>query len=106
MIWVCFGHILGTAWGLFGHVLGMFWECSVHVLGMFRVCFGHVLANVLGMFLHRAKTVYFQDNKHPITTPQDRLKIEIVDSEGELQDISALATFDIAGCVSNKLLTI
>ena len=58
------------------------------------------------MFLHRAKTVYFQDNKYPITTPQDRLKIEIVDSEGELQDISALATFDIAGCVSNKLLTI
>lgn len=64
--------------------------------------------NVLGMFLHRAKakTVYFRDNKLPITTPQDRLKIEIVDSEGDLQDISALATFDIAGCVSNKLLTI
>ena len=64
--------------------------------------------NILGMFQHRAKakTIYFHDQKLPITTPQDRLKIEIVDSKGLLQDVSALATFDIAGCVSNKLLTI
>ena len=64
--------------------------------------------NILGMFQHRAKakTIYFHDQNLPITTPQDRLKIEIVDSKGLLQDVSALATFEIAGCVSNKLLTI
>ena len=60
------------------------------------------------MFQHRTKvkTIYFHGDKLPITSPQDRLKIEIVDSEGLPQDVSALATFDIAGCVSNKLLAI
>ena len=69
---------------------------------------GLMKKNILGMFQHRAKVknIYFHDHKLPITTPQDRLKIEIVDSEGVLQDVSALATFDISGCVSNKLLTI
>ena len=69
---------------------------------------GVVKKNILGMFQHRTKvkTIYFHGHKLPITTPQDRLQIEIVDSEGVLQNVSALATFDIAGCVSNKLLAI
>ena len=69
---------------------------------------GVVKKNILGMFQHRTKvkTIYFHGHTLPITTPQDRLQIEIVDSEGALQNVSALATFDITGCVSNKLLAI
>ena len=69
---------------------------------------GEMKKNILGMFQHRTKvkTIYFHGPRLPITTPQDRLKIEIVDSEGKLQNVSALVTFDIAGCISNKLLAI
>ena len=69
---------------------------------------GVVKKNILGMFQHRTKvkTIYFHGPKLPITTPQDRLQIEIVDSKGVLQNVSAMASFEIAGCVSNKLLAI
>ena len=84
--------------------------------GFFIVCDGSfyitqngmVRKNILAMFQHKAvvNIVYFKDHKLPISTPQDRLKIEIVNSDGVRQDVSGLATFDIVGCVSNTLLTI
>ena len=69
---------------------------------------GVMKKNILGMFQHRTKvkTIYFHGTKLPITSPQDRIQVKIVDSEGTVQNVSALATFDIAGCVSNRLLAI
>ena len=84
--------------------------------GLFIVCDcsyyitqnGTTKKNILAMFQNKkaANIVYFSNHRVPITTPQDRLKIEVVDAEGVCQKVSALATFDIAGSVSNKLLAI
>ena len=69
---------------------------------------GVMKENVLGMFQHRTKvkTIYFYGTMLPITSPQDQIQVKIVDSEGTVQNVLALATFDIAGCVSNRLLAI
>ena len=84
--------------------------------GLFIVCDGSYYItqngvpkkNILAMFQNKkaVNMVYFPNHRMPITTPQDRLKIEVVDAEGVCQKVSALATFDIAGYVSNKLLAI
>ena len=64
--------------------------------------------NILAMFQNKKSVniVYFPTHRVPITTPQDRLKIEVVNAEGDCQKVSALAVFGIDGCVSNKLLAI
>ena len=82
--------------------------------GLFIICDGSYYithngvakTNILAMFQNKtnANIIHFSDHRLPITVPQDRLKIEIVDCKGVTQKVSALAVFDIAGCVSNKLL--
>ena len=69
---------------------------------------GMAKKNILAMFQNKKSVniVYFPTHRVPITTPQDRLKIEIVNGAGDCQKGSALAVFDIDGCVSNKLLAI
>ena len=84
--------------------------------GLFVVCDGSYYItqngttkkNVLAMFQNKSNgdIIHFSDHRLALNVPQDRLTIEIVNFEGSLQQVSALAVFDIAGCVSNKLLAI
>ena len=84
--------------------------------GFFIVCDGsyHITQsgverkNILAAFQNKRKAniISFPDQKLHIVAPKDRLRIEIVNSKGELQKVSALATFDIAGSVNNNLLVI
>ena len=69
---------------------------------------GEISKNVLAMFQNKAvaNIVHFSEHRHPITTPQERLQIEIVDYHGERRKVSALAVFCITGLVANFLLTI
>ena len=84
--------------------------------GLFVVCDGSYYItqngttkkNVLAMFQNKSNgdVIHFSDHRLALNVPKDSLTIEIVNFEGSLQQMSALAVFDIAGCVSNKLLAI
>ena len=84
--------------------------------GLFVVCDGSYYItqngvakkNVLAMFENKisSNVTQFFDHRLPLNVPQDRLTIEIVNYDGVVQKVSALAVFDLAGCVSNKLLAI
>ena len=69
---------------------------------------GEVKKNVLAMFQNKPGTnvIQFSDHKLPITSPQERLKVEIVDYDGVRQKMSGYATIGISGQVANKLLAI
>ena len=73
----------------------------------YRTQDGEVKSNILGMFLNKKKanTVSFQ-NAVPITIPQVKMELKIVDFHGKQQDLSCIGVFRIHGPVSNKYLTI
>ena len=84
--------------------------------GLFFVCDGSyyitrnggVEKNVLAMFQNKpaTNTINFYDHKLPITSPQDKLRVEIVDCQGVTQKVSGLAVVGISGRVVNKPLAI
>ena len=69
---------------------------------------GEVSKNILAMFQNKAttNTLHFSEHRYGITTPQERLQIEIVNTHGERQKVSALAVLGLVGPVANYLLTI
>ena len=82
---------------------------------LFVICSGsfyytrdHVLKpNILGLFQNKPHTnIVTFSGKHPITSSQETLEIEIVDYQNKRQEISCFAIFHLEGSVRNKLLTI
>ena len=63
--------------------------------------------NILGMFQNKplANIASFHYNV-PITVPQEKLEIKIVDLHGKQQDLTCMGVFRLQGPVSNKLLAI
>ena len=64
--------------------------------------------NVLAMFQNskNPNTISFDYHPLPITSPQDKLVLEIVDFHGIRQNVSCLGTFHMTGKVANKLFAI
>ena len=83
---------------------------------LFLVCSGsmyythnHAMKNnIVAMFQHKPKSHLMSSTYPavPITMPQDKLAIEIVDYHGKRQNVSCLAVFQIHGKVANKMLAI
>ena len=63
--------------------------------------------NILGMFLNK-KDAHIVSFRHavPITVPQEKLEVRIVDYHGNQQDLSCIGVFRMHGPVGNKLLAI
>ena len=64
-------------------------------------------ANILGMFQNKpqANIVSFTYSA-PITVPQEKLEVRIVDYHGKQQDLTCIGVFRIHGSVANRLLAI
>ena len=68
---------------------------------------GQMKENILGIFQNKPQTniASFHYNV-PITVPQEKLEIKIVDLHGKQQDLTCMGVFRLQGPVSNKLLAI
>ena len=67
------------------------------------------IANILAMFQNkcRAHVVPLLALEIPITSPQQKIKIKIVDFEGDLCDnINCFAVFLVKGIIENRMLAI
>ena len=64
--------------------------------------------NIVAMFQHNpvGELVSMSYPAVPITMPQEKLAMEIVNYHGKVQDVSCLAVFQIQGKVANKMLAI
>ena len=68
---------------------------------------GKIKNNILGMFMNKKKAnVVSFSHGVPVTVPQEKLEVKIVDLTGKQQDLSCIGVFRIHGPVSNKLLAI
>ena len=68
---------------------------------------GRLKNNVLGMFQNKPETnIASFHYTVPITVPQEKLEIQIVDYHGKQQDLTCMGVFRMHGAVSNKHLAI